>query len=354
MTTSRKSTAPVNTIADDVSAFLRRFLYLSDEHYADVLALYVLHTHAIDYARVTPYIYLNSAERGSGKTTTLEILKALTRNAEMASNLSASSLFRVIEATRPTFLVDEVDAIWSGSKNEDLRGVLNSGYEHNGSVLRAFGNPDDEDGGVKRFSTFCPKVLAGIDNGQMPDTIRDRSIEITLKRATGEQMNALEDFYIEDEEDTIADLIDGVTAWVAANSDKLMMNRDNRPARLDSLSPRQNQIAAPLLHVGAQVGHGWYQRAKDAVTFLLTDKVILTPQSTALLQVRDWFNRNPKADRISSATVAEITGANGKQTGIWFTAYGIKNGTYRIEGKNAKGYLRAGFIDAFERYLPQD
>ncbi len=33
---------------------------------------------------------------------------------------------------------------------------------------------------TKRFDVFCPKVLAGI--GKLPDTIKDRSIPIELKR----------------------------------------------------------------------------------------------------------------------------------------------------------------------------
>lgn len=349
----KTTTAPQPTIADEVRDFLKRFIYLPDEHAYDVLALYVVHTQAFDYAKVTPYIYLNSAERGSGKTTTLEILKALCRNAEMASNLTSATLYRVVESSRPTFLVDEVDAIWSGAKNEDLRGILNSGYEHNGSVLRAFGNPNDEDGGVKRFSTFCPKVLAGIDNGQMPDTITDRSIMVTLKRANATQMEAIEDFYIEDEEDIIAALIEKMQAWVGANADKLMMSKDNRPARLSELGPRQNQIAAPILHVAALIGDGWYQRAKDALVFLLaSDEMKLSPQATALLQIRDWFHRNPEADRISSAVAQEVTNVYGRQLGVWLNAYGIKNFTGMFDGKNAKGYRKDAFTDAFERYLP--
>lgn len=352
-----KHSSPANpdqepTVADEVRDFLNRFMAFPDESYSDILALYVLHTHAFDAFKVTPYIYVNSAERGSGKTMLLELLEALTRNAEMASNLTTSGLFRVIESARPTMLVDEVDAVWSGAKNEDLRGVLNSGYKHNGSVLRAFGNPNDEDGGVKRFSTYCPKVLAGIDNGQVPDTIMDRSIVLTLKRASMEQMKALEEFYMEDVEEEISELLEKIGAWVAANMDALT-DRESRPARLDGIGPRQNEIARPLLTIAARIGNGWYDRAKHALHHLLaSDEMKLSPQATALYQVREWFLRHADTDRILSSTVAEVTGHTGKQIGIWFNAYGVKPFTGTFNGKNAKGYRKNDFADAWERYLP--
>lgn len=353
MPTPKKSSQPTPTIADELRTFITRFVYLSNEAYADILALYVLHTHAFGAFKVTPYIYLNSAERGSGKTTTLEVLHELCAKAEMGGNISAAALYAMVESVKPTLLIDEVDAVFSGAKNEDMRGMLNSGYNHRGGVIRNTGiSKDENDPGYRRYSTFCPKVMAGIDNGLLPDTIQDRSIVITLRRANREQFSQIEDFYIEDQEEILNDLIDKVKAWVAANGDSLM-DRGNRPARLNSLGPRQNQIAAPLLAIAARLGNGWFDRAKVALTETLGEGVAkLSPQATALLKVRDWFTLNPDADRISSATAVQVTESPARQVGIWFSAYGVKSQTLRFDGTPGKGWLRSGFADAFERYLP--
>ena len=50
----------------------------------------------------------------------------MTPKSELAANITASSLFRYIEAVRPTLLIDEGDAFVKD--NEELRGVLNSGH----------------------------------------------------------------------------------------------------------------------------------------------------------------------------------------------------------------------------------
>lgn len=347
-----------------VRSFLTRFIAFPNDEFADILAVWIVHTWAFDAFRVTPYIYLNSAERGSGKTLTLELLNELCRNATMAADISAASLYRFIEAARPTMLVDEVDAIWSGAKNEDLRGVLNSGYKHNGKVMRAGafggGSPSGDDdetvnSGVVEYSTFCPKVLAGIDNGQMPDTIADRSLTLTLRRANRSQMAEIEDFYIEDEEDAIEDLKFAMKNWSEIQRDTLR-DPELRPARLPELGPRQNEIARPLLTVARCVNKDWHDQIKDALLKVLgPDEVKLSQQATALLKVREWFSEHPTEDKITSATVSEIVGHSGKQIGVWFNAYGIRPFTTNfasLGGKTAKGYRRADFAGAWDRYLP--
>src|SRR5205823_1751076 len=70
------------------------------------------------------------------------------------------------------------DAIFKGDKDRAqlLRGVINTGFRRGGTYSRCEG-PSQQ---VRDFSTFSPKVLAGI--GALPDTIADRSIPIRLQR----------------------------------------------------------------------------------------------------------------------------------------------------------------------------
>ena len=52
----------------EVEQFLERFIALPSEDARIALALFGLHTWAIDAAYVTPYIVLGQPERRSGKT----------------------------------------------------------------------------------------------------------------------------------------------------------------------------------------------------------------------------------------------------------------------------------------------
>lgn len=344
MTTTTTTTDNL-TIADEVRAYLKDYMALPSESYLDILTLFTLHTHAFDAARTTPYIYLTSQGPGSGKTRVMEVMHEICRKSTMQAGLTGPTLFTMIEARKPTLFMDEVDTIYSGAKNEELRGVLNSGYKHNGSVARIDKSSDD---GFRDYSTFCPKVLAGIDNGQVPDTVLDRSIKITLQRA---KPGTVKPFYSEDIEDLCADLQDTIRAWVMANGDALR-DRTNRPKPLAALSDRQNDIIRPLLTIADRIP-GWGERARAACVHAFTAQdTPLSPAGNMLNITREWFIVHPEADRVASRTIMDLAGLNGKQLGSWMTQFGVKGGTYFIDGKNAKGYMRHDLDPAFDRFLP--
>ena len=86
------------------------------------MALWVVAVHAFDAWPVFPRLFVNSPEKGCGKSTLLDVLSRLVTKPLGASNITAAALFRVIEAERPTLLLDEANSY--ARDNEYLRGVL--------------------------------------------------------------------------------------------------------------------------------------------------------------------------------------------------------------------------------------
>lgn len=367
------ATADTPTVLDSVRNLITEYVALPNESLADVLALYTVHTHTFimergaddedaesrrmilsrKSPRTTPYIYVTSKGPGSGKTRLLEVLMEVCKGSQMFSGMTGPTMFRMIESRRPTIFLDEVDTIYSGSKNEELRGVLNSGYKHNGSIPRVDASSED---GFRDFSTFCPKVLAGIDNGQVPSTVMDRSIVVRMVKTVGQ----VAPFYSEDVEELAADLIAEIQAWVAANIDTLNA-REHRPAAIDGLSDRQNDIIRPLLTIADRFP-GWGKRARVACVQVFREETApLDPPAAALSVMRDYMTAH-NIDRLTTAKLEELTGHNGKQLGSWFSAYGITPGTYKFvdpltrkdgQAVNSKGYKRDVTMDeAWSRYLP--
>ena len=118
----------LTNLLENIARTYLRFVAMSQEQ-ADALALYVAHTYAFESADVTPYIYLTSPEKRSGKTRTLEVSKLLVNKPISSANITPAALFRLIE-TVPTLLIDEIDAVFGSQKserNEDLRALLNAG-----------------------------------------------------------------------------------------------------------------------------------------------------------------------------------------------------------------------------------
>ena len=160
-------------LLDEISSAILRHIVMPTES-AETLALWTVHTHCFECFSITPRAALTSPEKQCGKTTTIDILERLVARPLPTSNATVSAIFRVIEAAKPTVLIDEADTFLK--ENHELRGILNTGHRRGGQVLRTVG--DDHEPRV--FSTWAPVAIAMI--GHLPDTLNDRSVIVRLRR----------------------------------------------------------------------------------------------------------------------------------------------------------------------------
>ena len=173
---SSPSEAEGAQLLHEVESFITQFVILPP-YTALALALWVLATFCFDAFDAIAYLCVTSPTPRCGKTRFLEVLSLLVFNPERTASVSEAALFRIIEANRPTLLLDEAETLRGKSERaEYLRGLLNAGNRRDASVTRCVGQNHN----VQRFSVYCPKIVAGI--GSMPHTIRDRSILIEMQR----------------------------------------------------------------------------------------------------------------------------------------------------------------------------
>lgn len=349
-------TATAKLLAD-VEALIRRFIALRDDHQAATVALFVAHTHVFDAAETTPYLAVLSAEKRSGKSRLLELLARLCRRAEHTSGASEAALFQTIQQSRPTLLLDEVDAVFaqSAERTEALRGAINSGNRKAGSVLRG-----GKDGQALRYSTFCPKVLAGIENGKLPDTIRDRSIPILMRRKPpGIEVERL---LWRDVGADVQGVHDRLLAWASEHEDELARARPNLPAQLDD---RSAEGWEPLLAIADLAGAGWPQRAREAAVILAGDfddeeqsrgvrlladlRAVLVTESMATADLLAALNG---IDEAPWSAWSDGNGINARNLARLLRPYEVKPRNVRTASGQAKGYSRDDLLDAWSRYLP--
>ena len=140
-------------------------------------------THLPDAFDAFPYIALLSPAKRCGKTRVLELLGLLSANALQVASVSPAALFRMM-ATCPTLLMDEVEPLKAKNVSESSQAIisiLNAGHRRSGIVTRCE-PPRNE---PKSFPVYGPKAFAAI--GNLPDTLADRSIRITMQRKTAAQ-----------------------------------------------------------------------------------------------------------------------------------------------------------------------
>jgi hypothetical protein len=350
------TTADLSALLDNIQAMLRRYVVLN-EHQQTTVTLWTAHTHAIDAAESTPYLNISSAMKGSGKTRMLEVLEPIVARAWLTGRTSASALVRKVDRDHPTLLLDESDATFAGEKEyaEALRGVLNTGYRHSGKATLCVGKGANI--GIRDFSTFCPKAIAGI--GALPDTVAHRSISIELHRRTSDE--PCDRWRERDGHQQATPLHDGLAAWAERSVPWL---QECRPGLPSELGDRQADVWEPLLAIASLAGGDWPARAWDAAVILSrttedTDVLIeLLGDLAAVL-------RNDDRDAVPTKELLAILTA--REDGPWatwrndkpITARGLARllGRLRIYPANLRserGYRIPPLRDVFRRYLPSD
>src|SRR5262249_2124811 len=88
-------------LLDALAAAFGRYVIMP-EHSRHTTALWAVHTYLLDCFMISPRLAIGSPVKRCGKTTLLDVLGWLTWRALPVANISAPSLFRVVEAYRPT------------------------------------------------------------------------------------------------------------------------------------------------------------------------------------------------------------------------------------------------------------
>lgn len=292
---ARSSAPPAGlTTAELLAAivgYVTSYVVLTGEQ-ATSVALWVLHTYTIDALGITPYIWITSAEKSSGKTTLLETLEQVVARPWLTGSVTAAVLARKIDKHRPTLLLDESDAAFKSDKEyaEALRGVLNTGFKAGGTFSRCSGASYE----VVDFSTFCPKAIAGI--GTLPDTVTSRSIPIRLRRkTTAEQVQR---FRYRQVEAAGSSLRAEIQQWAETNLESLSKT-DLDP--LDGLSDRAFDVWEPLLGIAGLASAEWPEQARRAA-YALSGSSIQEDDSIGVRLLADIRALIGDSDRIYSPT----------------------------------------------------
>jgi putative DNA primase/helicase len=347
---------PVNgaQLLENIASVFCRYVVISSKD-ATALALWSILTYLSDSVWILPLLVITSPEKRCGKTLVLEMLQATTLRPLPASNISAASLYRVVEKYRPTLLIDEADTFLA--KNDELRGVINSGHRRSSAfVLRCDGDNSEP----KSFSTWCPKAIALI--GKLADTLEDRSIQIRMKRKTADDsvQRLRSDQVIKETEP----LKRQIARWSKDNASKV---KNSEPTVPDTLHDRAADNWRPLLAIAEAAGGTWPALAREAAEALSSSGDGDASVRVQLLRdIRDIFVTR-SALRIPSEDLTKALAemverpwpewSKGKpitqrQIARLLKPFGIEPRVIRVGSETARGYQLDDLQDALSRYTP--
>lgn len=326
-----------------------------EPHTRIATVLWIVYTWAIDNMQIAPIACITAPEKRCGKTQLLTVIGDLCYKPLPTSNITSAALYRSIEEWSPTLLIDEADSFLKD--NEDLRGVINAGHSRkNAYVIRC----DGDDNKPTRFNVWCAKAISGI--GHLPETIKDRSIILELRRKLpNEKKQRLRHA----DQSQWLKIKRQCLRWV---QDHIQQIRTIRPQLPEQLNDRAQDNWESLFIIAQVASPHWLDKANHAAMTINGVDVDTPSISEQLLtDVRTIFNDIGEQKIFSSGLVEAL---NADAENVWVTwnrgqpitqsqlanrlkQFGIKSKDVRIGTVVKKGYDLKQFQDAFARYLPK-
>lgn len=320
--------------------------------------VWALGTFCMDAFRLFPKLQIKSPEKRCGKSTLLECLETVTCRSLMASNITASSLFRSIEAWRPTLLIDEADTF--AKDNDEINGIINAGHtRRHAFVIRTVKINDEHQ--PRKFSVWGAQAIAGIKSQR--DTLEDRSVTIEMRRKLpGERTRRLPVNHFEMNRDIRR---------------KCLRWAEDHVAVLKKISvivePCGNDRAQdnwePLVAIAEVVGGGWPGRLLESYRLIEGQSEDEDSVAVMLLaDIKQIFEKRGITRIHSEILVKVLITMDGRPWADWrhgkpITAnsisrllkpFKIRSRQLRIGAVNRNGYSLESFNDAINRYVPKE
>jgi hypothetical protein len=337
---------------DILREFVGRFIY-ADHEDLDALTLWIVHTYVFRAFYATPRLFATSDHEDCGKSTVLNVSKALCHNGVKTANASVPAIFAIIEQEAPTLFFDETDNMFGSTGNstrrKDLMGILNDGYTAEGFVLRSV------DRSAHRYPVFVAAGFAGI--GRLPKTMESRAVIMHMKPKP--KTVKLEKWRPDMYGDEAKKVADSLASWIKKRGPELNL----RPRMPDELGEnRASEIWEVLVSIGDLAGPEWGKRAREAslknvlgITSVqkqspseeLIEVVSLNTMPEDFLPSTDFIDMLAKLKRteevLSWAAWLDDPIVAARQLANMLRPYGIESKQNWFEGENRRGYFMADF-----------
>jgi len=161
-----------------MKGLFKTYIELEDEKLYDFLALWNIGTYFFPLFNSYPYVYVGGV-KDSGKTKLLTLCACIAFNAISSGNLSPAVLYRLIQGTRCSLLLDETESLSNRYRAGFLRNVLLNGYKKGQKIYR---NMKTSEGKwvPEPFEVYSPKMLASIE--RLEAVLGSRCIPIMMKK----------------------------------------------------------------------------------------------------------------------------------------------------------------------------
>jgi 5S rRNA maturation endonuclease (ribonuclease M5) len=320
-----------------------------------VIALWAIGTYLSDAFDCFPYLCITSPTKRCGKTLLAELIGLVSARTKSTVNISEAALFRMIQVFHPTIIMDEAETLANrkSERAQFLLSLLNAGHRRGANVIRCVG-PDHT---PTEFPVYCPKVLLAI--GNLPDTFRDRSIIVSMRRRRKDEHVARYRYREVSQKGSRRAAL--AQAWADAHTEKVAAEYAGQD--LEFLNDREADNWAPIFAVAAVGIPDRLEELRRIAVRLGNAKNTLDVDDSDSLRllsdVRQILVENnlkrigtgqliTRLQQIEESPWGEITQFKLART---LRSFGVSSKQLWIGERNIKGYEHSDLKPVFDSYL---
>jgi hypothetical protein len=145
------------------------YMTIDDTRIFDLLTCFVIYTYFHPLFNYASIIHLWGTA-GTGKTKICSLLDAMCFNPVNSANISAATLYRIIQGSRATVILDESEDLMGTDKGKEIINMLLAGIGKSGEVYRQEKSVN-EVFSTSTFKIFSPKIIANIKGIELPSIL---------------------------------------------------------------------------------------------------------------------------------------------------------------------------------------
>jgi len=312
----------------------------------------------MDCWEATPRLLFLSEDPGCGKTRALTVTSHLVPRADLIGDLTPAGLYSSIDeslqdfGSRPTILYDELDTVFGpGRDAREMRRLIDIGHDRRATVKRKIGKQ------TVRFQVYAAMALAAkMDAGEVPSTIRTRSVVIQMKpRAPHEKVERWNRRTSPAEAAPLRDTLQLWAEFVHQHAHEYL------PEIPEGIEDRDADVWEALLSVADLAGGHWPSTARVAAVAVVAASGVRAEPSRGvrlLWDIKAVFDKQRVDRMFTERLLAELKSLDESP---WeslkpitmaqlLKRYGVKPEDQRIGETVRRGYQREYFTGAWLRW----